>query len=275
MPHILRRLAPLAMLVMLTVILSGCWLRATFGNVVYTTDISKQVDTIIGAVFADATVAACLQSDEFLWDCKYIVDGEPVTSSIYLVSELGISGVLIDPLVVQVPADIYDFSASYDDESGYAPLVAIPSNGFDVQPGVRVEPEPGHTFFILSLPPAVEMGLPSMPVTEGQPFDLEMHFRLDRPLNSPQEPISVKLMFTGRVTVNGHYYYVPMIPCTADFADIPEVLIPVADAPLNLQTAIGELVRQNAPAGCNRKVYSFLSVPPPDPNKVFLPFVYY
>lgn len=43
------------------------------------------------------------------------------------------------------------------------------------------------------------------------------------------EPVSSKMMLAGKVTINQHDYYVPLVPCVTNFASVPglNVLLPL------------------------------------------------
>jgi hypothetical protein len=76
-------------------------------------------------------------------------------------------------------------------------------------------------------------------------------------------------MLTGRVEVRGHVYYVPLLPCVTDFASIPALELPQSATPMNLQPAIGDMLRAAPDAACDNQFYTYFNVPPP--RQVFLP----
>lgn len=251
-------------------LLSGCVLRSLWGNVIAVEDISDHVDEIITAVFTNATVAVCRSEPEGLFSCRYFVDGQQVTSTVYLLSEYGLAGVLIDPLILQVPADVTDITATYDDGSGSKPLVGRYVESFKVTPDTTVTAETGQTFLILELPPSATASLPSGDPQNGPQYDLSLQFKRVKPISAPVEPIMVKMMLTGKVVINEHVFYVPILPCVTDFADIPALEIPQSDNPVDLVSAVGNLIATGSSVTCNHKGYFFNNVPSP-PSKVFLP----
>jgi hypothetical protein len=264
-------------LAVLTIILastvSACSLRALFGNVIIVEDIGEGVNEIITTVFSDSTAAVCLGTDFGFYECTYIVDGEIITSTLYLLSEFGITGVLIDPLIVQIPDDVVGFSGTYDDGTGPQPLVVWGTNSFQVEPGVWVYPEAGQGLLVLDLPAEETAGLPGGDPELGPEFDFTLTFTHTSPIGAPVDPVVVKAMFTGHVEYNGHDYFVPILPCVRDFADIPGFEIPVSDAPVDLVVSVGDLIRNGQVSPCDHESYDFDNVPPPFDQFIFLPLV--
>lgn len=124
-------------------LLSGCALRSLFGNVIIVSDIGEEVNEIITTVFSDSTAAVCLNTDYGFYECTYIVDGDIITSTLYLLSEFGITGVLIDPLILQVPANVTGITATYDSGNGSQLLSVHTTDSFLVTPQITVTAEAG------------------------------------------------------------------------------------------------------------------------------------
>jgi hypothetical protein len=80
-------------------------------------------------------------------------------------------------------------------------------------------------------------------------------------------------MFAGKAMINGHIFYFPLYPCVQDFASLPAISIPVAQAPVDIQTSIGNLVRGSALRPCDHKVYNFFSAPLPFSHQLHLPVI--
>jgi hypothetical protein len=218
----LRRLVAPALLACLVAIGSACWIRGTFDVVIIVEDIGEEVTEIIDTVFSDSTAAVCLGADYGFFECTYIVEGDILCSSLYLISEWGLAGVLVDPLVLQVPAGVTGASGTFDDGTGPAPLVVTQTGSFPVEPGVSVTAEPGQTFLIIELPLDVAASLPEGPPdVAGTDLDFTFTFRVPG-----DQPLTVKGMGTVRLDVAGQTFYVPMLPCTTDFADVPAIQIP-------------------------------------------------
>lgn len=262
------RLLLLGLVIVLSGLLSGCFLRLTIGHVIYTQEIGEDIRAQIGAIFNRSTVAVCLDLGEGNFNCKYFVDGLEITSTFTLVSEAGFEGLLIDPLIVQVPEDLVSFSGTYDDGSGPQPLPITSIDAFEQQPGALITPEPGHRFLVLDLPANVVAGLPEGDPELGPEFDFSFTFERHVPLSAPEDPITIKAMFTGLVQVNGQDYYVPILPCESDFTQIPGVQIPVSDTPEDLTVDLGNLIRNGQVSPCDNQVYNFDGTPPITPLDV-------
>lgn len=263
----------LALLCFLPLLLSACALRALFGNVIIVHDIGEEVNEIIATVFSNSTAAVCLDTDYGFFECTYIINGEIITSTLYLLGEFGIEGVLIDPVIVQVPDDVEQVVATYDDGAGEAPLLVTRTGSFPVEPDTTVTAEAGHEFLILELPSGVTSQLPEGDPSQGLEIDYNLAFRRVQPDSLPVDPVSVKVMLAGKATVNEHHYYVPMLPCVTDFSQIPALTIPVSDTPVDLQPAVGDLILQGGnDVVCDHNAYYFDGAPPP-PRKTYLPLV--
>ena len=79
-------------------------------------------------------------------------------------------------------------------------------------------------------------------------------------------------MLTGKVTLNGNNYYIPLMPCVTSFASVPALEIPQSSTPVDLQPAVGDLIGQASNVVCVNQNYFFDFVPPA-PMRWFLPLV--
>src|SRR5258707_10659700 len=75
--------------------LSGCWLRMILGNVIVVHDIPGEVDTVLATVFSHASATVC-NVESPVSDCTYIIEGEIITSSAYIIAEGGVLGGLFN-----------------------------------------------------------------------------------------------------------------------------------------------------------------------------------
>jgi hypothetical protein len=255
-------------------ILAGCFLHLASGNVIYVSDIEEEVNEIITTVFSNSTATICLGTDYGFYECTYIIEGEIITSSLYLLSELGLFGVLIDPLILQVDAGNTIISATYDLGGGPQPLAGRETASFQVQPGQTINAEPGTKFFILDLPADVAAGLPSGHPSTGPEFDLSLRFHRFQPIGQPVTAESIKAMFAAKVVVNGHRYYAPLLPCANNFSEIPAVQIPLSDTPQNLMPAILAALQSQPQPECDHQAYYYDSAPPPITSWLRLPLIF-
>lgn len=260
----LRRLFGTGLALTLPLFISGCFLRLLFGAV-------GERDTEFGTVFV-ATIggtwgpmAVCdFGGDGALVDCTYsFLDVEAVppvidrTSSAELISESGVLGLFVDPLIVQIPSGATNFAGSFDDGTGPRGIVITETTSFDVQPGTTVDAEAGRKFVILEFPPDVVSDLASAGSLAG-PFDFNFEFEVPA-----LSPVDIKAMYTGRIEEGGETFYAPMFPCVTDFADVPSLTLPVSQAPVDLMAQVVEVLFLNPSLGCDGVVYDYTAGGPP------------
>ena len=256
--------------VMLSILLSGCFLRSTIGFV--TDDIGEFVDF---SIWANASVALCQQvsdGETTTVECIYRIEDDGVsfgrTSTVELISEFGIAGILIDPLILQVPDDASNFSGEF--VTGGAPprpLVITVTGSFAADATTVVTAELGHQFIIVELPDDVAATLPPGDATAGVDFSFTLDFRL-----ATLRPVEVKPMATIRIETGGGIFYPPMAPCVTDFANVPGITVPVAGAPQDLyEQVLFALDTAASTAVCHGTVYDFTSATPPTPTPTPVP----
>jgi hypothetical protein len=243
-----------------------------FANIVVTEDPAEELDEIFTAAFNNSTIAVCGSGFTNIYDCTYIVGGQVITSTLHLLSEFGLTGVLIDPLIVQVPADAVEVSATFDDGEGVRPAVTTVLDSFEFEPGRSITAEPGTKFLVLEFPPDVTSTLTETDPIHGAVISMELTFKQRKPHVPQQPPVTIKAMLAAKVIVRGHVYYAPTLPCVESFADVPEITIPVAENPVSLGPQLANFLMQGDAQPCSAKVYRYLAVPPPD-SQTFLPMV--
>ncbi len=245
----------------LTLVLSGCIIKLLSGAVVVD-DLGK----FIQMRFDDVNVAYCSEntdpvSGNKIVECEYSIETEDGfsdrTSTTELISNFGVFGIIIDPVIVQVPDIAEVVTATVDEGSGPQDLIITESTTFNVQPGVQATAEAGHKFWIIDLPPALETNLPEADEPR-QELDYQFDYRLPGVFSNT--PANFKAMYAGRVELNGEKYYFPMYPCTTDFANVPELSLPVG-IPLNgFIFDLLFLFLDNESLTCDNQVYDFTNV---------------
>ena len=230
----------------------------------------EAVDVIIATFDARASLAICDENAFSGFECDYYINGVWITSTGYLLSEFGLTGVLIDPLIAQVPANVQAITATYDLGAGAGPqpLSTAWISHFKVTPNLSVTAEPGQKFILLELPSDVEPLIPSGDPSLGLPVTYTLQYAYEAPVGSGDDQ-SLKLMLAGRVTFLGQKYYVPLLPCVTDFALVPALPLPQAASPQDLQPALGDLLTAAPTAACDDQMYFFNYAPPP--KTLFLP----
>ncbi len=256
----------------LTLVLTGCILRF-FSGLVVVDDLGQFIDLI----FADVNAAYCTDVRDFETgttniECRYNIvtdDGfSERTSTATLLSEFGVFGIIVDPVIVQVPETATIGVATVDDGSGPQDLVITETTAFDVTPGTQAVAETGRKFWIIDLPAAIADNLPDGPLQNAPPLDYRFSYRLPGVFSN--DPVVLKAMFAGRVDAGGQSYYFPMFPCTNDFADVPEVSLPVGVPLDGFIFNLLFLFLQGEQLVCNDQVYDFGDVPVGDPPEVRL-----
>ena len=242
----------------LPLMMTGCILRNT-GGFVFTDDLA----TFIRLQFDDVSVAYCrevnLPDGGKTVECEYSIETEDGfadrTSTTELISQFGVLGILIDPVIMQVPEDSTIQTATVDDGNGPQPLRMTETTVFNVQSGVQSVAEPGHKFWIIELPEAIEADL----VASQDPLELDYLFEFFGP-PAVNNMVPVKAIYAGRVEVGGETFYPPLYPCTADFTQVPEIRIPVAPSLagfiFNLLFQFGDF-GINPDLSCDNQVYEF------------------
>jgi hypothetical protein len=251
----------------LSLFLSACFLRSLAGNVAGEEgEFTVHVDAT--ALTADCDVSS-FPNEEGYVTCFYIIEWDPsfelVTTAI-LVDELGLFGILIDPLILQVPETATNFRATFQNSPTPREAVITVTDSFDVQPGTVVTAEPGQQFVILEFPDDVPPTLPDGDPRNGVEFDFELDF--DVPT---LDPVAVKGMFTGKIEVGGQTFYIPLYPCVTDFSTIPAVDIPVATSPQFLTPQIATHINASGDMTCNDQVYDFSDLSPA--SLLYLPVI--
>ncbi|MDJ0656482.1 MAG: hypothetical protein QNJ40_20145 [Xanthomonadales bacterium] len=244
-----RKVTPLFRVIgvlLFTLLISGCFFRSLVGFVDDRGGVSLSGNVQAG--FCDFNTSI----PEF-FGCTYTTRDESgriieIISSFELITEFGLLGALIDPLILQLPDSITSVSGTYNNAGFDQPLDVSLVDSFPVLPGQMVSAEPGTQFAILELPDAVAAAIDP----GGEDFDFTMQFDA-----TPGQPVMVKPMLTASVDVQGTRYYLPMLPCVTDFAQVPEMEIPVGTFFQDLRLPAVGLFTQPGNLTCDEVVYDF------------------
>jgi hypothetical protein len=258
-----RRLMLAGLVLCIGVINSGCFLRSLITS--YRVEGGEYPNYEVEYVIDIGVLSLLAECDWFFgfpMECTYYVeDGNgqlvAITSSAELVASAGIIGLLVDPLVIQVPTSVSGVTASNNNGIVSVPLVVTQTTSFKADANTTVQAEPGYQFLIIELPEADAAGISATDAREGDQFNFTLNFR------SATFPIPVKTMFTVRFEDGPNTYYVPMLPCTTSFANVPELSIGFTTG----EQDIFEALELYETAGCEGEVYEFSTTPgPPGPG---------
>jgi hypothetical protein len=273
MPRIRKKILLTGLFLLLPFLLTGCFLRLLFGTVGQRdTDFGIVYIADLGGRFGPTAWCDIDNNSGGLLDCTYyfILSGSELvfteTSSAYLISELGVLGLFIDPVILQVPVSSTHFAGTISDGVITHTIVASEMGSFYADPTHPVLPEAGQKFVLLDFPEAMLTEL----LTNGSlPGPYDFHFEFELPSLAP---VQVKPMYAGKVQTGGLTYYPPMLPCTADFSTIPALTIPVSTSPANLMNQIVNALSQGSIEGCDHQVYNFIPLLN-QPNRHYLPLI--
>jgi hypothetical protein len=230
-----RSLLAVALLALAFALLSsGCYFRGLVVSIGFESggggyyDYDDPVYTV--TIGSNSLVADCTFDDDFFeLGCLYFIyDGDgflvETTSTTQLIADFGLFGALIDPLVLQVPQSVSSASGSVNNGIVPVPLVITQANSFKAGPTTTVTAQPGYKFFIVELPDVVANSITGNDALEGEELDITLQF------TSATIPVAVKSMFTVRIDAPGATYYLPMLPCTTDFREVPEMSVSFTSA---------------------------------------------
>lgn len=218
-----KRIRHIALLGLVVVLTSGCFLRALLGNE-FVEGLGEVFDRVLSRVVANATTFDCRSSEETGGvECTFTIEGpdgatNSVISTADLISELGLLGVFIDPLVLELPIAATKITGTFEDGAGHSgPLVIYPKLSFvPVDDSRKLVAGPGKQLVIADLPAGVPV--------DGVTYNYTLDFEQIVPAGTGPTPI--KVLLTGKLTVNGKTFYPPMLPCTTDLAALPAVTLP-------------------------------------------------
>ncbi len=253
----LRKLA-LPVVLLAASLQAGCFLMAVSGV------FAARDGSLVIKVRTGVTTATCVDDGNDL-QCYYTIrdaDGFPVahTSSATLISEFGVLGVLVDPLVLQIPEDLRVNAASYDIGDGLLPLEILVTGSVPVDAETILLAEPGQKLVIFELPDSVGPLLPPGDPANGLPAAMQVEFERTRSPGALFDPLEIKAMFTLPYRVGETDYYLPMLPCVTDFAQVPPILVDPAAPNQDLLGAA--FAAAMASQGCTGQLYDFLSLGP-------------
>ena len=248
---------------LLAAVLTGCFLRMAVGHVIVVDNIPDEVKQVLNAVFGNSTVSVCYRPQQFdVFNCTYIVDGVIISSTLDLVSEGGLAGVLLDPIIVQVPDDAISVTATYSNAGNLLPAVTLIRSSFEYVPYQSITADTGTKFIIMDFPPDITSTINTTDPVNGPRFDFALNFAQHKPITQTVEPTQIKVMLTAKVVSRGRVYYAPIVPCVTSFSLVPTITIPISDTFVPLEAQFGDIIRNHQAMPCNNKYYDYSNTPP-------------
>jgi hypothetical protein len=232
------------LVVVLAGLLSGCLFPGSLSVSTFEGIVSISAGGIdIGTCFAD-------EEDPGTFDC---INNEIFsTFETLTLPELLFRLVLLDPLVVQFPAEANNFSGSFlHNDTGANGNLAITAglNSVAIDVDRTLTAEPGMQLVVIGFP-------------DGAPTTGNFSFNLNFQAPPGASSVEVKPIITGLVELtDGSIFYPPILPCVDSMADAPAVTISLSGSGgvLNLPPLTADM-------GCNNVTYNFIpdGTPPPD-----------
>jgi hypothetical protein len=233
-----------------TVATIGLMLTALLtGGCFFDTGLSVSVhaigEEVLGVfISTNSSVSHCSPLEGTQYECAFFSDEGPISRfSIESLPEFLHLLILIDPMVVQFPAEAGGFAGSFlHHDTGTNGSLAIASGlaSVPVDDTRTLVAEPGTQFVILELPP-------------GAPTTGDFAFNLNFAVPPGTSEVVTKPLFTGRIELaDGSVFYPPLFPCVSDMAEAPALTIPLP--------APGDTVNlpQLGPGlGCDGEIYLY------------------
>lgn len=236
----IRRLAGVALAVVLAAGLSGCTMHYVDGKTDGTNKAGARTIQLDVYGSLDGCAVTLPASAPYQVACSYQGPGSLAATSSFELRDMppGTSvGSAAGAVLLQVPSSATGFAGTYSGPiNGTLKITAVTPPLF-ADSTRTIVPEPGHKLLLIENPPA--LGL----------FRYIVNFSES---GAAPSPLPVKVMLVGRLAVNGHEYYPPAFPCTSSFAAIPALHLPTlnAYAPIDLSPLAAQ-------KGCAGFAYSF------------------
>jgi hypothetical protein len=202
------------------------------------------------------TLSLCIYDEEMqVYSCGFFAgdDSDSFISLFYLTNaELLFTLLILDPIILQVPAGASQFAGSYSTTNASGALVITAGlSSLKADANKSIQAEAGTQLVVIDLPD-------DAPRTG----DMSFNFHFAMPQGSKSFPI--KALFSGKAVADGATYYMPLFPCTTNMAEVPAMTISMPNG------GAVALPLDNV-EGCDRAVYSMAA--PNFDNTMLLPLL--
>lgn len=138
-----------------------------------------------------------------------------------------------DPVVVQVPIGMSNFSGTFDDGLGQMGALDVETgvSCITVRPGQQMCAEEGHELVIFDLPEGV-----TLPDGQLAGFDIEIEAQ-----TGGTTDVDVKILFALEVVSGDTTLLVPYLPAVTSFADVPVVTIPAGETAVPIEPDLDDV----------------------------------
>ena len=169
---------------------------------------------------------------------------------------------LFDPVILQVPQSAGNFSGTITGPGGGALSVTPVTESLMADSTTPIVAEPGYQLVVIDFAPGASL-------STGVQYAFQLDFSIPNPAPTS---ITAKVLFAGKVVTGSSAvpaeivenasttYYPPLLPCSANFANIPGVTI-AASSPVNVLPLLSA-------QPCNNVTYNFAAVAPSTPVTV-------
>lgn len=237
----LKNFTRIVLIVVLTVPLGGCLMRFLFWSGVLNKLPEGEVQVTAESVTHDCSTTSAPPGGVTI-DCSHSAGGEIRTSRAFFdptgAAESRLIGRIVDPVILQLPADAHDFAGSYSHSAGATGRLSIISGlaSIPVDSSVNLRAEPGMQLLIVDFPD------PSSAPTG------DYRFTFGFKVTPRTTPVPVKTIFAARATANGRRFFLPLLPCAGSLEEVPAISL--GDSPGQTFLAVAtELARQSGCAG--------------------------
>ena len=252
--RMMRGLRVSLLLVLVTLLTSGCIFSGLLGFSASPNDDGTRTVS----VSANSTLSPC-QNENGIYNflCLFLFGDVEEDSDVELnLGELILAILFFDPLILQVPIEASDFRGSYsfqDGDSGGDLVIITGLNSVRVDATRSLQAEPGMQLVIIDLPT-------DAPTAGTGAFNV--NFKIPDDLTT----LNLKALFTGKVTLNGETFYVPLLPCISDVTALPTITVPLPDGG-DVALPVNEM------QGCQDMVYTFPQAPQQFNTTMLLPML--
>ena len=232
----IRRMFRWVVVGVLTLLVSGCLLQGGLLSYLIISGPTGFGNLTVDVITADCQVAQ--SPGVYRIKCGVPFNDDP--STIDLIAEFGLLGLIIDPMIIEVPIGMTAIQGTFNGAGTSGNLVVTEVTGaLPVDATRQYVVEPGRKLVIIDFP---------SPPMSGQQYTFSLNYSIP----SAALPVQVKAVFAAKLSAGGVTYYPPLFPCESNFANLPALTLPTA----NMFTAVN-LTAAASLTACQGTAYTF------------------